>query len=181
MIHTASFAGGQNNSHILCRIRAQIAHFEDELPRLKDATTILEVALWKMKIILKENTELAGRTIPTQMPKSPTQTYEYEVATRAKGAAEVYVLLECNQSSLSIHVGVSDDMRAAKYNAEEATDETLLTQVNREIVRMKEEEEKAAESQKSEASVRQQCRVACGADVVIGHVLPYLISVVDYE
>ena len=43
MIHTASFAGGQNNSHILCRIRAQIAHFEDELPRLKDATTILEV------------------------------------------------------------------------------------------------------------------------------------------
>jgi hypothetical protein len=57
-------------------------------------------------------------------------------------------------------------MRAANYNAEEAMDETLVTQVYREIDRMKEE-----------ASVRQQCRVTCGADVVIRHVLPYLISV----
>ena len=30
-----------------------------------------------------------------------------------------------------------------------------------------------------ESSIWQQCRVACVADVVIGHVLPYLISVVD--
>jgi len=138
-----------------------------------------------MKIGLKENTELAGGTIPAQTPKSPTQAYEYEVDTRAKGAAEVYVLLERNQSSLSIHVGVSDAMRAAKYNAKEATDKTLVTQVNREIGRMKEEEENAAESKDriklEEASVRQQCRVTCGADVVIRHVLPYLISVVDDE
>jgi hypothetical protein len=28
-------------------------------------------------------------------------------------------------------------------------------------------------------SIRSQYQVACGADVVIGHVLPYLISVVD--
>ena len=97
----------------------------------------------------------------------------------------MYVLLERNQSSLSIHVGVSDAMRAAKYNAKEATDKTLVTQVNREIGRMKEEEENAAESKDriklEEASVRQQCRVTCGADVVIRHVLPYLISVVDDE
>jgi hypothetical protein len=33
----------------------------------------------------------------------------------------------------------------------------------------------------NEASIRQQCRVTCGADVVIRHVLPYLISVVDKE
>ena len=82
-------------------------------------------------------------------------------------------------------MGVSDAMRAAKYNAKEATDETLVTQVNREIDRMKEEEENAAESKDriklEEASVRQQCRVTCGADVVIRHVLPYLISAVDDE
>jgi hypothetical protein len=27
-----------------------------------------------------------------------------------------------------------------------------------------------------ESNIRQQCRVTCGADVVIGHVLPYLIT-----
>ena len=29
------------------------------------------------------------------------------------------------------------------------------------------------------ASPRQQCRVTCGADVIIGHVMPYLISTGD--
>jgi hypothetical protein len=28
-----------------------------------------------------------------------------------------------------------------------------------------------------ESSIRQQCRVTCGADVVIGHMLPFLITV----
>jgi hypothetical protein len=29
-----------------------------------------------------------------------------------------------------------------------------------------------------ELDVRQQCRVTCGADVVIGHVMPFLIGIV---
>ena len=32
------------------RIEGEIAHFEDELPKLKEVTTILELALWKMKM-----------------------------------------------------------------------------------------------------------------------------------
>jgi hypothetical protein len=32
-------------------------------------------------------------------------------------------------------------------------------------------------SKTDESSFRQQCRVACGADVVMGYVLPFLITV----
>lgn len=32
-----------------------------------------------------------------------------------------------------------------------------------------------------ESSMRQQCRITCGADIVIRHVLPYLITVGDEE
>ena len=43
----------------------------------------------------------------------------------------------------------------------------------------------ATQSQKmiktDESSIRQQCRITCGADVIIGHVLPFLISVADDE
>jgi len=31
-------------------IRAKIVHFEDEHPKLKEITMILELALWKMKM-----------------------------------------------------------------------------------------------------------------------------------
>ena len=30
-----------------------------------------------------------------------------------------------------------------------------------------------------ESDIRRQCRVICGADIVIGHVLPFLIPAVD--
>ena len=33
----------------------------------------------------------------------------------------------------------------------------------------------------NESSIRRQCRITCGADVVIRHVLPYLISTEDEE
>ena len=43
----------------------------------------------------------------------------------------------------------------------------------------------ATQSQKKiktdESSIRQQCRITFGADVIIGHVLPFLISVADDE
>jgi hypothetical protein len=31
------------------------------------------------------------------------------------------------------------------------------------------------------SSFRKQCRITCGADVVISHVLPYLINVADED
>jgi hypothetical protein len=83
----------------LREIRAKLAHFEDELPKLKEATTILELALWKTRLddnCLKENT--------------------------------------------------------TQHQKKVKVDET---------------------------SFRRKCRITCGADVVIGYVLPYLINTGD--
>ena len=99
MIHTADFDWEEDNSGILNGIRDKLAHFEDELPKLKEVTTILELALWKMRI---------------------------------------------NENS-SQHTTIG---RWKKIKTEGT-------------------------------SIRQQCRVTCGADVIIGHVLPFLISTGD--
>jgi hypothetical protein len=111
MIYTAEFKEGgrvrrgdnqSDNEIIESRIQAKIAQYEDSLSKLKDATTILELALFKLR--------MNGNNIP---PEDATQ-------------------------------------RRKKIKSDEA-------------------------------SIRQQCRITCGADVVIRHVLPYLISVVDEE
>jgi hypothetical protein len=96
MILTADFEWNEDNCSILRSIRDKLVHFEDELPELKEAMTILENALWKMKI---------------------------------------------NDKSF-------------KEN---------MTQHQKKI-------------ETDESSIRQQCRVACGAHVVIGHALTFLIN-----
>jgi len=53
MICAADFKWGEHNFHVISRIQARVAHFEEELPKLKEITTILELALWKMR--MKEN------------------------------------------------------------------------------------------------------------------------------
>jgi hypothetical protein len=53
MIHTADFKRG--GTTILHEIQAKLSHFEDELPKLKEATTILELALWKLRMTENEN------------------------------------------------------------------------------------------------------------------------------
>ena len=96
MIHTANFEWDKDNHPILYEIREKLAHFEAEYPKLEEATTILELALWKMKIYdnsLGENTTRHQKKIKTE-----------------------------------------------------------------------------------ESDIRSQCRLTCGADVVIGHVLPFLIT-----
>jgi hypothetical protein len=57
MVHSVEFKWGKDNRPILHRIRAKIAHFEDELHKLKEMTTILELALWKMRINQTNNQE----------------------------------------------------------------------------------------------------------------------------
>ena len=94
VIQTAAFEHRKDNRAILHRIQDQFTHFEDEYLKLKEITTILELALWKMK--MNEKSHLA------------------------------------TQSQKRIKTG--------------------------------------------ESSTQQQCRVMCGADVVIGHVLPFLIT-----
>jgi hypothetical protein len=103
MIHSAEFNyyNQSGNQNIICPIQANIAHFEDELPKLKEITTILELALWKLRMNEK-------------LPQ--------EEATHC-------------QKKLKI----------------------------------------------DESDIQQQCRVTCGADVVIRYILPYLIITVADE
>jgi len=95
MIRTAVFEWRRDNSGILRSIREKLAHFEDELPKLKEASSILELALWKVRMAVND------QEIPSRRQKK-----------------------------------VKTD----------------------------------------EASSRKQCRVTCGADVIIRLVLPFLIT-----
>jgi hypothetical protein len=99
MIYNAKFDWGEDSSDILRSIRSRISHFDDELPKLKEATTVLELALWKKRI---------------------HDTSHQQKTTR--------------------------DQKKIKTEG---------------------------------ASPRQQYRVTCGADIIIGHVMPYLISTGD--
>jgi hypothetical protein len=96
IIHTSNFQHNGDNRSILREIRAKLDHFDDELPKLKDVTTILELALWKMN-----------------MSKNGHQD------------------------------------RATQSQQKMTADDSII---------------------------RSQNRVTCGADVVIGHVLPFLIN-----
>ena len=99
MIQTSNFENYEDNSVILREIREKLAYFESELPKLEEATTILELALWKIRM-----NEYFHQEIPSRRQKK-----------------------------------IMSD----------------------------------------EASNRQQFRVACGADIVIRHVVPYLINTGD--
>jgi hypothetical protein len=101
MICAAKFVYNGDNLVILRRIRARVAHFEDKYPRLKEMTSILELALWKLRM---------------------------------------------NE----------------KISLDEATPRQKKIKTD-------------------ESSIRQQCRVTCGADAVIQHILPYLITATDEE
>jgi hypothetical protein len=96
MIHTSNFQYLGDNFVILHEIRAKLASFEDELPILKEVTTMLELALWMMRMNEKKNQDVATQS------------------------------------------------------------------------------QKKIKTDKS--STRQQCRVTCGADIIISNVLPYIIS-----
>jgi hypothetical protein len=95
MIQTAAFES-RRGSTILHEIREKLAHFENEYPKLKQATKILKIALWNMK--MNDN----------NLEKNTTRSQK--------------------------------KMRS------------------------------------DESDIRQQCRVKCGADVIIRHVLLFLIS-----
>lgn len=48
MIQTAAFDSRRDSAALILRsICGKLAHFEDELPKLKEMTTILELVLWK--------------------------------------------------------------------------------------------------------------------------------------
>jgi hypothetical protein len=47
MIHTAAFEWRRDNSAILHEIQVKLVYFEVGLPKLKEATSVLELVLWK--------------------------------------------------------------------------------------------------------------------------------------
>jgi hypothetical protein len=101
-IYTTKFNANACNNGIIAQIQEKFDHIENELRKLKETTTILELALWKMRMNEESHNEKSTRR-----------------------------------------------QKKGKTN---------------------------------ESSVRQHCRVTCGADVVIGRVLPYLLmSTVDQE
>jgi hypothetical protein len=50
MIRAADFKRGEHSFHIIQGIRARVAHFVEELAKLKDITSILELALWNLSM-----------------------------------------------------------------------------------------------------------------------------------
>jgi hypothetical protein len=101
MIHTAAFQLRRDNSAILHRIQDQLTYFDNEFLRLKEATSILELTLWKARMTVNENIHQE-------------------------------VMCGCQEKVII-----------------------------------------------DKSEVRRQCRIKCGADAVIRHVLPYLISTED--
>ena len=95
----SNFENYGDNLDILRKIQTKLAHFEVELPKLKEVTTILELAMWKVR--MHEN--------------------------------------------------------------------DLQDTMNHQLKKLKTDK----------SSSRQQCRVTCGADVIISNVLPYIISLSD--
>jgi hypothetical protein len=101
IIQTADYKYNRDNSVVLHDIGEKFSYFEDDFPKLKEVTTILELALWKMK-----TNESVHKRETTHHPKK-------------------------------FKTDVSD--------------------------------------------VRRQCRVICGADIIIRLVLPFLITAVVEE
>ena len=62
MIQTADYIYNRDNQSIIYEIQRKIAYFEDELPKLKEATAMLELALWKMKMSEKGHQDRATQS-----------------------------------------------------------------------------------------------------------------------
>ena len=65
MIHTANFEWRRDNFNtaeaFLHKIREKLTHFEDEILRLKEDTSILELALWNLKLNMTIHQDLSTR------------------------------------------------------------------------------------------------------------------------
>jgi hypothetical protein len=89
MIQTANFQYNRDNSVVLHDIREKIAYFEDEFPKLEEATTILELALWNMK--MNENSH---KRETTHSPKKfKTDVSDVRRQCRVTCGADIFIRL----------------------------------------------------------------------------------------
>jgi hypothetical protein len=89
MIHTAVFVYNGFNRSILHGIRRRITHFEDELPKLKEATTLLELALWKVR--MTENKIIHHEVMYRCQKKVKTEESSIRSQCRATCGASVII------------------------------------------------------------------------------------------
>jgi hypothetical protein len=81
MIQTSNFGEyKRDNSIILRKIRAQLAHFEDELQKLKEVTTILELTLWKMMMNEKSHHKKDGTNCHQKKMKTDESVFAVNAA-----------------------------------------------------------------------------------------------------
>jgi hypothetical protein len=87
MIHTANFEYNGGNFGILRWIRVRIAHFEDEYLKLKEITTILELALWKLRM----NENIPQEEVSHCQKKMKTDESNIRRQCRVTGGADVII------------------------------------------------------------------------------------------
>jgi hypothetical protein len=85
MIHTGDYKYNEDNHSILHEIQRRIIHFQEELPKLKEATTILELALWKNR--LDEN----GHTTTRCLKKMRTDESSIQSQNRVTCGADIVI------------------------------------------------------------------------------------------
>jgi len=89
MVRAADFKLGGDSLNVLRSIRANLFHFEDELPKLKEATTILELALWKVK--MTENENIHQEVVYRRQKKVKTDESSIRSPCRATCGASVVI------------------------------------------------------------------------------------------
>jgi len=87
MIHTAKFECNGDNFGILRWIGARIAHFEDKYLKLKEITTILEFALWKLRM----NENIPQEEVSHSHKKMRIDELEFRRQCRVTGGADVII------------------------------------------------------------------------------------------
>ena len=83
VIQTSTFELKEDNSSIYHRIREKHVHFEDKLHRLKEVTSILELALWKMRMNEKSHQDMATRSQKKIKTDKSTCRQQYRVTCGA--------------------------------------------------------------------------------------------------
>jgi hypothetical protein len=89
MIQTSNFGYNRDNSVILHLIREKLAYFEEEHPKLEEATTILELALWKVR--MTENKIIHHEVMYRRQKKVKSEESSIRSQCRATCGASVII------------------------------------------------------------------------------------------
>jgi hypothetical protein len=120
-IQTADFictSNGERNLVILRRIQTRIAHFEDELPKVEEVKTILELALWKIKMTMHEN--IHQEVMCSRQKKVIVDQSEFRRQSRVTCGADV---IFCHVLSYLIDVTVEESVSHVEIDSYASSDD----------------------------------------------------------